>query len=503
MIFDKLFDSLNSNTEKILENEARVRGLDYSEVKADADSGLVIDGCCFGSKYALVRNGKKSVLIPYKELFWVFAQDRRENDRVNVYFVTVYHVMYQVSNMRFDDFFEICKKIRAADIAVLIGFRKEYTKLYDDHPDDLKEVKRQFFIQAVYNELKKDAEERKARGEQEQVKVPEPVKAPEPESVKVPEPEHVIAPEPAEKQPSEKLKAFAKLHAEYMAKSEEWAEKDYVEELVARGYPETAEKLKKYRHNIISIGDKDIPEGGIPVGASKIGGLPDLPPDIEYPTMTGYTMRVQGRSESKTYAKSAMHLVMQINLRELAESGADAEGLFPKTGMFYLFWSGELDDTLFDIDNKYRFVKPDEPELAHINKVIWWDGDMSALRRTEPTLPCYEDVDDEDNGRFDEICPERMIDFSDDFDYERRAAYMIDDLMDILDDSDEYDFVSRDDKIYGIPDGANAPELSDDKMLLLQLDYSVGCVWRLFWIMKKQDFIDRNFDNIHLDADCD
>lgn len=305
------------------------------------------------------------------------------------------------------------------------------------------------------------------------------------------------------KQLSDEVKAFAKLYSEFEAKREEWEEKDYVEELIAKGHPETAEKLKKYRHNIISIGVKKTPEDGIPVGASKIGGLPDLPPDIEYPTMTGYTMRVKGRSETKTCGKSAMHLVMQINLRELAESGADTEGLFPKTGMFYLFWSGEYDYTLFDIYNEYHFVKPDEPELAHINKVIWWDGDMSTLRRTQPSLPYYEEVNDEDNGIFDETCHETMIDFWQEYDYERNAAYEIDDLMDILEDADEYDFVSRDDKIFGIPSGANAPQLGDDQLMLLQLDYSVGCIWELFWIMDKQDFIDRKFDNIQLDADCD
>ncbi|MBP5578033.1 MAG: DUF1963 domain-containing protein, partial [Ruminococcus sp.] len=325
MIFDKLFDPMNNNTEKILENEARVRGLDYSEVKADAESGLKFGICSFGKKYAIIRNKKTPTLIPYKELFWVFGRSR-DDSGLDLFFMTVFHTIYELDNVSVSDSREISRLINEADRAVLIGFSEEYAKFWDEHPDDLREAKRKFMITSLYNELKKDYEERKARGESAE-------KAPEPEPVKVPEPEPVKAPEPDEKQPSEKLKAFAKLHAEYMAKREEWAEKDYVEELIARGCPETAEKLKKYRRNVISIGDKDIPEDGIPVGASKIGGLPDLPPDIEYPAMTGYTMRVNGRSESKTYAKSAMHLVMQINLQELAESGADVDGLFPKTGM--------------------------------------------------------------------------------------------------------------------------------------------------------------------------
>ena len=306
-------------------------------------------------------------------------------------------------------------------------------------------------------------------------------------------------------QPNDALKAFAALHAEYMTKREEWADKDYVEKLIEKGYDETAEELKAYRHSSIVICDKDTPEGGVPVGASKIGGLPDLPPEIEYPKMTGYTYRMKDESEdrNKTYPESAMHLVMQINLRELAESGADIEGLFPKTGMFYIFWSGEEDEFLFDPDNDYITVNADDPEYAHINKVIWWDGDMSTLRRTEPTLPYYEEVYDDDIGDFNEICPERMIDFDQQYDYDKNAVDEIDDLMELLEDADEADFIERGDKIFGLTDGGNAPELSDDVVLLLQLDYSIGCIWTLFWIMKKDKFLERDFSDVYLYADCD
>ena len=263
-------------------------------------------------------------------------------------------------------------------------------------------------------------------------------------------------------------------------------------------------QMKKFRRNAIYLCDKDTPEGGIPVGASKVGGMPDLPPDIEYPTMTGFTFRRKGQKpeEARVYPKTAMHLVMQINLYELAESGADKEDIFPKTGMLYLFWSGEMDDTVFDPENKYSFVRTDEPELSRVSKLIWWDGDISVLRRTEPTLPYYEDADDEDNGKFDDICPEKMISFADMTEYSREELMSIKGFSEI-DARNDLELSDHGNKLLGVPWGCNIPYIEEDEIQLLQLRYSVGCVWSLFWIMKKQDFIDRDFTNIHLDADCD
>lgn len=508
MFFDKIFDALTDSTEKLLEKEARVRGLDFNEVKADADSGLLLDGCSFGREYGIVRNGKKSVLLPYNELFWVFAKGTDDAEMADVYFVTVYHIMYQINNMRKTDAVNICERILAADRAVLIGFKEEYAKIYDEHPDDLKEVKRQFLIGSVFEELKKDVEERKARGDYEpkpsevsSVQQETHAEKPEPVQGKVTEP----VPE-AEKVPDK----FDEIQERFMeAYNRLYDEADMdtplrTEMAICEAAPEIGEQMKKFRHNAIYLCDKETPEGGIPVGASKIGGFPDLPPDIEYPTMTGFTFRRKGQKpeEAKVYPKTAMHLAVQINLYELAESGADTEGIFPKTGMLYLFWSGEMDDTIFDPENKYVFVRADEPELAQVSKMIWWDGDMSALRRTEPTLPYYEDADDEDDGRFDDICPETMISFADMIEYSRSDLLSIDGFYE-LDYRNDFEFTDYGSKLLGVPQGGNIPYIEKDEIQFMQLRYSVGCVWSLFWIMKKQDFIDRDFTNIHLDADCD
>ena len=117
---------------------------------------------------------------------------------------------------------------------------------------------------------------------------------------------------------------------------------------------------------------------------SKIGGFPDLPPKIEYPKMTGYTKKLlKGFDKGKTerYEESAMQLVAQINLYDLNESEADLDKLLPERGILYIFWSGEISPLESDDWTEYTV---DNSENKDIFKVIFWDGDMSKLKRTLP-----------------------------------------------------------------------------------------------------------------------
>ncbi|WP_295087983.1 DUF1963 domain-containing protein [Ruminococcus sp.] len=515
MIFDKMFDALTNSADKILEKEAIVRGLKYSEVKADVDAGRFVDGCRFGSKYAIVRNGKKSVLLPYNELFWVFAQENGSADRVNVNFVTIYQIIYQINDMSMTDVIDICKKILEFDRTVLFGYREEYAKLYNENIDDLRKIKRQFMIGDVLEDLKKDAEKEWSRNKHELksstessvqtgIHVVEKI-----ESVQKTATETVTAPigEQETEKVSDRFDEIQERFMEAYKRLSEECDMDMpmqIEKALCEVAPEIGEHMKKFRHNAIYLCKKHTPDDGIPVGTSKIGGLPDLPPDIEYPTMTSFSFRRKGQKpeEAKLYPKTAMHLVMQINLYELAESGADTDGIFPKTGMLYLFWSGEMGDNIFNPEKKYIFVRTYEPELAHTSKIIWWDGDISTLRRTELPLTYFEYVDDEDNGRFDDICPEAMVSFSDFTEYRREDLLSIDGFCE-LDARNDFEFTDYGSKLLGVPRGVNIPYIGKDEMLFLQLSYNVGCVWSLFWIMKKQDFLARDFSDIHLEADCD
>lgn len=73
-------------------------------------------------------------------------------------------------------------------------------------------------------------------------------------------------------------------------------------------------------------------ENIIAKGTSKIGGFPDLPPEIPYPTMSGYSCK-RG-DDNERYEKSAMQLVAQINLADIAD--LDIETGF-RTRVFYIF----------------------------------------------------------------------------------------------------------------------------------------------------------------------
>ena len=58
-------------------------------------------------------------------------------------------------------------------------------------------------------------------------------------------------------------------------------------------------------------------------------------------------------------------------------------------------------------------------------------------------------------------------------------------------------------KLLGVPEGANTPVFEKDEIQLCQLEYRVDDVWALYWIMKKKDLLDLNFENVRLEADWD
>lgn len=238
---------------------------------------------------------------------------------------------------------------------------------------------------------------------------------------------------------------------------------------------------KQYRNAVIlSVKETD----DVPVGASKIGGFPDLPPEIEYPVMTGFTEAwLKGKNKGKTehYEKSAMQLVAQINLYELAKSGADVENLLPKTGMLYIFWSGEIMELE---SNKSVKIEVTEPDKTAIHKVIYWDGDISALRRTEP--PCrylgkYFDA-------YNEFFTESAVVFNSYEEYEK----------------DNINYIRN--KLLGFPHGIIPPQIDRTEVNLFQFDcydISEGYIWEAYWIMKKSDLKNLDFSEVLLEFDND
>lgn len=267
-----------------------------------------------------------------------------------------------------------------------------------------------------------------------------------------------------------------------------------MEKLEKMGLNNMAAELKKYYRNAIGCFTKEY-SGDIPVGASKMGGFPDLPPNMEYPVMSGYTMKwLKGQNAGTTerYEESAMQLVAQINLFELAESEADIEKLLPERGILYIFWSGEISPLESDDWTEYTL---DNPENKDYFKVIWWDGDMSKLKRTFPPCGYYTKY-------FEECLPERGIEFDSMDEYSQEAVDEIDDLEETL-EMDSYDFSEGCDKLFGFPKGGNAPEVYEDTVNLFQFDYHDGCLWAAYWLMDKADLLSRDFSKVTFDCDID
>lgn len=236
---------------------------------------------------------------------------------------------------------------------------------------------------------------------------------------------------------------------------------------------------EKQCRNAIILYDKDTDGKDISVGAGKMGGFPDLPPKIEYPVMSGFT-EWKNNGKPYHYEKSAMQLVAQINLYELAESSADVENLLPKTGMLYIFWSGEIIRQLKS-DMNHR-IKVDDPDNTATYKVIYWDGDMSTLKRTAPSCS-YNSRHFSD----DECFTEFAVEFFDEEECKDNKKIMVGD------------------KLFGFPQSLNPPHISKDKVLLFQFecgDYFGGSMMT-FWTMKKEDLKNLDFSRTSFDFDIE
>ncbi len=94
------------------------------------------------------------------------------------------------------------------------------------------------------------------------------------------------------------------------------------------------------------------PEGKLPVGCSKFLGNPDVWEGFQWPCIT-----VDGEEYDLTF-------LCQINCAEAAPY--DTDGILPKTGMLYFFY--DLDEMPWE---------PSDPDAA---RVVYYDGDMNALR---------------------------------------------------------------------------------------------------------------------------
>jgi hypothetical protein len=106
-----------------------------------------------------------------------------------------------------------------------------------------------------------------------------------------------------------------------------------------------------------------------PVGISRVGGLPDLPPGFPWPTGHDYPATLSG---DITGERRLAGFLAQIQLAEIADTLAGRD--LPSTGLLSFFCFQDLEND-----------KPD-----NMGAVVHYFADSSGLVRTEPPAPLTE-----------------------------------------------------------------------------------------------------------------
>lgn len=144
--------------------------------------------------------------------------------------------------------------------------------------------------------------------------------------------------------------------------SEEWVELigyRLLERAAANGFPELKTPLLTLARPALRMIMTPTPDDSIPVGASKIGGLPDLPPDFVWPL--GKQCRAIYNLDT-SHVEEPAGFVVQINLAQIADTQAARD--LPAEGMLTFF----------------SYVESDNPDVIGAMAVLFTD--CSNLART-------------------------------------------------------------------------------------------------------------------------
>ncbi|MFD3449828.1 YwqG family protein [Microbacteriaceae bacterium 4G12] len=218
----------------------------------------------------------------------------------------------------------------------------------------------------------------------------------------------------------------------------------------------------------------------LPIGSSKLGGIPDFPKTMEYPT----------------YNEKPLTFIGQFNLEDLQKTGIPNK--LPQAGMLYFFYFDDFEDEAY-----YEMLgNPDEKNGW---RVIFYEGaieDLIPVTETDSQYPaCHitferrhslpqifiEDEQDEDNflQLLEELSP-------DEYNNHQALGVPFSIQNEVFEEAEDYV-------------GAKA----EDMTLLLQIDSdeeNLHMMWgdsgMLYFCIANKDLEEQNFQNVCCIMQC-
>lgn len=258
------------------------------------------------------------------------------------------------------------------------------------------------------------------------------------------------------------------------------------------GLPRIADEITHLLMSSIRMRLHTVQEETLAIGASKVGGLPDLPPETPWPEWKG----------------TPLSFIAQIRLSDIATY--DREGVLPHTGMLSFFCVDEGQLWTYDPGtNRGGYVLYEQSDPSRLLRRPA-PASLPASSRFTPcaidfslelTLPAFESPSIKRLGLYweamygDQAIPqvreegERYIELS------RKLEQL-------------YGNTLRVHRLLGHPDPIQVTDMPDDERLLLQIDSdgAPGMDWgdtgRLYYLIPRQALAARNFEQVWLDVQC-
>lgn len=295
---------------------------------------------------------------------------------------------------------------------------------------------------------------------------------------------------------------------------------ELIERLQSHGLDKYHNEIEPHLRNTVRLYLDLVEEDEIPIGKSKVGGKPDLPDTVEWVTETNEEVAIEKKflfipKKTKRLVTKPLSFIAQINLSEV--SGLDEENLLPKTSILYFFYSAEQEAWGFDIKDRNKF------------KVLYYNGDLASLRRIDfpgdlgengRYTPCRLisrqeiSLPSEESDAYQHFSEEEMEDFYEYVQGEETTNKLLG-YADAIQGEMELECELVTNGLYcGDPSGFNDPRAkklapnAKDWRLLLQIDSNEECnmmfgdAGRLYFWIKKEDLLHKNFDKSWFSLQC-